>query len=176
MIFYSIPWSTEKNIGKYYNAFMEKIGEDDYACFIDSDSCFTTTYFGKQIEDIVKKYPECGLFTAMSNRIFPSWQKTGNYNSNDIAEHRIFGKNLFDTKYDNIVDITKKNDLSGVLILISKKVWIKLGGFKIEGMLGIDNDIHYKANLHNEKVYIMTGVFLYHWYRGGDHSFVDHLK
>ncbi len=170
MIFYSIPWSTEKNIGCYYNAFMEKIGEGDYACFVDGDACFTTVFFGKQLEAIVKKYPECGLFTAVTNHLGSAWQMAGDWDSNDIAAHRKFGEALQAEKYDAVKDIAKNDRnfvLGGVLIMISKKVWRKLGGFKTEGMLGVDNDIHWKAQAAGEKVYLMTGVYLYHWYRAG---------
>lgn len=174
MIYYSIPWDTGKDIGKYYNSFMNLIGEKDYACFLDGDACFTTTYFGKQIENIVKKYPECGLFTAVTNRLGAKWQMVGNYESNDIKHHRQAGEGLALTLYDEITDISKNDPqwvLSGVLILISKKVWKALGGFKETGMLGVDNDIHWKAQAKGEKVYMMKGVYLYHWYRGGDRDF-----
>jgi hypothetical protein len=171
-IYYSIPWDTDKDIGKYYNAFMNIIGENDYACFIDADSCFTTCFYGKQIEDIVNKYPECGFFTAVTNRLGNPTQLAGKWDSDDIKEHRIFGEQLAKEKYDKIKSISIG---CGVLILISKKVWKKIGGFKETGILGVDNYLYIEACKKGEKIYLMTGVYLYHWYRGGNRGDVKHL-
>jgi len=176
-IYYSIPWDSDKNLGQYYNDFMSKLNDDEFACFIDGDACFTTQYFGKQLEDIVEKYPECGLFTAVASRMGCIWQRAGDPNTDDINIHRRIGKQLFDSKYDEIVDVSDVHYLSvlsGVLILLKKEIWKKLGGFPEEGILGIDNSIHWKAQGMKEKVYLMNGVYLYHWYRGGTED-LSHL-
>ena len=171
MIYYSIPWNTEKNIGVYYNQMMKLVDEDDYVCFIDGDATFTTTFFGKQLEDIVSKYKECEFFTCVTNRVGCSWQVSGDLPSNNIEEHRKYGKILYDDFYDSVTQIQDQvNALSGVLILISKKLWKDIGGFKEDGMLGIDNDFYFKALSQNRIIYRMDGVYLYHWYRGGDMS------
>lgn len=176
-IYYSIPWNTEKNLGVYYNDFMSKLNDNEFACFVDGDACFTVTFFGKQLEDIIEKYPECGLFTAMANRVGCIWQRAGDWNSNDIGVHRQIGQQLFNTKYDLITDVSSVHPLyvlSGHLIMIKKSLWEKLGKFNEKGILGIDNDIHWKAQAHNEKIYLMEGVYLYHWYRNGTED-LSHL-
>ena len=178
-ILYSIPWNTEKNIGVYYNDVCNRLRENEFACFIDGDAVFTTKFFGKQLEDIISKYPECGLFTCPASKMGCVWQRVENLqNSEDMGYHREIGKRLFIEKYDNITDVSdvdRLHVLGGVLILISKKIWRKLGGFKTEGILGIDNDIHWRAMDAGEKVYLMNGVYLYHWYRGGNESDKGHL-
>lgn len=178
MIFYNIPWSTEKNIGKAYNAFMELLkNDDDFACFIDADAVFTTYAFGKQIEEITKAYPECGLFTAMTNRVGSEYQVVkGQWNNDDMKVHREIGETRFVSVYDGCEDISNRQPFSGVLILIRKSTWKTLGKFKESGMLGIDTDIHLKAKAKGEKVYLMRGVYLQHWYRGGDAANIKHLK
>jgi hypothetical protein len=55
-------------------------------------------------------------------------------------------------------------------MLISKKVWSDIGGFKEDDMLGVDNEFYFKALSQNKIIYRMNGVYLYHWYRGGDMS------
>jgi GT2 family glycosyltransferase len=142
--------------------------EEDFACFIDGDACFTTTYFGKQLEDIIVKYPSCGLFSSVASRAGCIWQRAGNPDIDNIRVHREIGLELQTTKYDaikNVSHVHPMHVLSGHLILISKKVWRKLGGFKEAGILGVDNDIHWKAMAAGEKVYLMEGVYLYHYYR-----------
>lgn len=177
MIYFNIPWSDEKNIGKAYNSFMELLPRDnDYACFIDGDAVFTTPFFGKQINEIAEAYPECGLFTAMTNRVGSAYQLTGNWQSNDMKEHRATGERAQKLHHDVCIDITDRQPFSGVLILIKKSTWLKLGKFKEDGMLGVDTDIHLKAKAAGEKVYLMRGVYLYHWYRGGNRGDTSHLK
>jgi GT2 family glycosyltransferase len=171
MIYYSIPWNTDKNIGIYYNQMMNLISDDDYVCFIDADAIFTTTFFGKQLEDIANQYKECGFFTCVTNRVGCSWQLSGNIQSDNLQEHRDWGKKLYEEFYDSVTQIQDPvNALSGVLILISKKVWTDIGGFKESGMLGVDNELYFKALSQNKIIYRMNGVYLYHWYRGGDMS------
>lgn len=180
-IFFSIPWNTEKNLGKSYNQLMERLHEDEYACFIDGDAMFTTTFFGKQLEKIVEKYPECGIFVGKTNRIGCEWQREGGdfaWNYDHIPYHREIGLTLQKEKETDITDQSTRTDgklLGGVLILIRKKEWEEIGKFKEDGILGIDNDIHSKAMLHGKKVYCMEGVYLYHYYRGGVSDNKNHL-
>lgn len=171
MIYYIIPWNSSKNIGVAYNTSMEIVGENDYVCFLDADACFTTHFFGKQIEDIVEKNSECGFFTSYTNRVGCSWQLYGDSKSNDISYHREIGSHLYNNFYDKVTQIVDPvNALSGVLMLISKKTWRDVGGFNERGMLGIDNEFYFKALSQNKIIYRMDGVYVYHWYRGGDFS------
>jgi len=68
------------------------------------------------------------------------------------------------------------NVLSGVLILIRKAVWKKIGGFVEKQLLSVDNNLHWALMDKKEKLYLMKGVYLYHWYRGGDIGDDKHLK
>lgn len=180
MIYFSIPWDTKKNLGRYYNQFLSIIPNDnDFACFIDGDASFTTTFFGKQLEDIIAKYPECGIFTAYASRIGCSWQQRGPWDSDDMLLHREIGKLLAETQYDEIEDhshVGNANQMGGVLMLIRKSSWEHCGKFNEQGILGIDNDFHRKAEAWNEKVYLMKGVYLYHYYRMGKKNDKTHLQ
>lgn len=181
MIYYSIPYSTNRNIGAYYNSVMEGLKDDnDFACFVDGDTIFTTTNFGEQIQDVINKYPECGLFTCYTNRVGCDLQVYPNVDkdNNDMEYHRQIGRLLQDTYWDLCDDLSnppKGKLLSGMLILIRKGLWKKLGGFK-SGMLSVDNDIHKKCIDNNEPVYLMKGVYIYHWYRWPNYSDTKHLK
>jgi len=181
MIYYKTVWDTDKNIGKAYNREMELLPNDsDYACFLDGDAMFLTPYFGKVIESVVDEYPECGVFTCMTNRVACDWQIPDkvDWESDDIKYHRHIAQ-VHELVYGNDVeDVTykpKTNVLSGVLILIRKDVWRKIGGF-IDGMLGVDNALHWACQKHGEPVYLMLGVYVYHFYRGGNRNDTEHLK
>lgn len=179
MIHTYIPYTPKKlgnNLGWAYNNFMGLVGDNDWVCFLDHDATFTTRYWYHQLDDIILKNPNVGLYTCLTNRIGNFQQLVQNIDkeNHDIKYHRQIGKQLQNEHYDTILDLNNYNHpLSGVVILISKNTWSKVGGFK-DGFLGVDNDIHRKCLSHNIKVGLMAGVYVYHWYRGdGDTS---HLK
>ena len=173
MVFYFSPWSSTKQIGKSYNQCMELLPHDhDWACFTDGDTLFTTYDYGKQIEEVIAAHPTCRAFTAYTNRVGCKWQVApgSNWENDDMEWHRAFGLKLQQENRTKILDysrVSREHVMSGFLILIRKDLWRQLGGFREEGMLGVDNDLHYKIMRHREKFYLMTGVYLYHWYRGG---------
>ena len=172
-IFYTIGWNSEKNIGSYYNDFMKLLPDNAWMCAIDGDAMFTTVDFGKQLELIIENYPECGCFTAMTNRIGCLWQQQPGvlWDENNIDKHRKIGHSVQASNYLTIQDVSHvptEEVLGGVLILLSKKIWREIGGFKKTGLLGVDNDLHWKCMEHHKKVYLMKGVYLYHWYRWDD--------
>ena len=181
MIYYNIPWNTQKNLGKAYNNFMKMLpGEKDFACFIDADASFTTYFFGKQIEQVIEAHPECGVFTAMTNRVGCTYQIQPGVNptNNDMAYHRAMGEKVWNENLTRITDISnvpRGTVMSGVLILIRKDIWQDIGGFKEDGMLGIDSDLHWRCMDHAQKVYLMRGVYLYHWYRNNNRTDKKHL-
>lgn len=173
-----IPWNSDKQIGKSYNESMNMVGINDWVCFLDGDAVHTNPFFGNRIEQVINSNPDFSLFTCYTNRIgcqyqiAPSVDKT----SNDQGYHRNFGEHLWKTFGTKVVDITTNSPLSGVVILIKKSAWLQVGGFKETGMLGVDNDIHYKFKNSGFKVGLMKGVYVQHWYRGGDQNNISHLK
>lgn len=180
MIYYSIPFSIEKNIGKYYNDFMELLpSDDDFACFVDGDTIFTTPNYGNQIEEATKKYPKVGCFTAYTNRVNCEWQiyPGVDKDNNDMYYHRQIGKQAQERFWSKCIDVTdmpRDKVLSGFLMLLKKSVWKKIGGFK-DGVLGVDNDLHWKIQDHKESIHLMQGVYLYHWYRWPNYKDKSHL-
>jgi GT2 family glycosyltransferase len=177
MIIYPSPYSTEKNIGKHYNQVMSILpNSSDWACFIDGDAMFTTIDFGHQIEAVIKNNPDCGLFTAMTNRVGTKYQCVkGMWDENDMRKHRMKGEELKKQHNTKCIDITDLSPISGVVILLKKQIWEKVAGFEENNMLGIDNSIHYRVANRGLKVKLMLGVYVYHWYRGGNRSYNKHL-
>ena len=177
-VFHFIPWNSDKNIGKSYNQSMSLIGTNDWGCFLDGDAVHTTTYFGSRIEEVIKSNPSYSMFTCYTNRVAMQYQVPPNcdWNSNDMMYHRNFGENLWLQHNFSVMDITNSPELSGVLILIKKRIWEQVGGFKEEKMLAIDNDIHRRVRNTGGKVGLMKGIYVQHWYRGGDKLNVNHLR
>jgi hypothetical protein len=176
-VHFIIPWSTEKNIGKVYNETMKMVGDTDWVCFLDGDAVNTITYFGANIERIIRKNPEYSLFTCQTNRVIRNYQLLENvdWENNDMEYHRNIGEELWLKNGVSVEDITDLKPLSGVMILTSKETWEIIGGFPEEKMLGIDNEIHKKVKDHQLKVGLMKGVYVYHWYRNGNKKTINHL-
>lgn len=177
-IYFFTPYSTEKDLGKCYNEMMSLLpNEDDYACFTDGDSMFTTHTFGHQIQEIVETYPEVPLFTCVTNRVGTVYQQVEDmWNEEGMDVNWFVGKNLQETHGSDCIDVTDSNPISGVLMLIRKKEWEECGGFQEGlGMLGVDNSIHYRIRGIGKKVYLMKGVYLMHFYRSGNQADKRHL-
>ena len=170
-----IPFSIEKDISKEYNYEMNRLpNDDDFCCFIDHDASFTTYFWYNQLTEIVNKYPECGCFVAVTNRIGGERQRADVKNDYDVRFNRNLGEQR-KAEYGTIVEdfsVNTPHDLCGFLILLKKSVWKKIGGFEqwseSNKMLGVDSKLHRKLIAANEKVYIMLGVYLDHYYSAYD--------
>ena len=108
MIHTYIPFSpSEKklNLGWVYNNFMEIVGEEDWVLFLDHDATFTTKYWYNQLEDIIKKNTDYGLFSSFMNRVGQPFQIPNGIdrNNHDMRYHRNVGKELQNINYDNVI-------------------------------------------------------------------------
>jgi len=176
-IYHFIPWNSDKKIGVSYNQCMKMISDIDWACFIDGDAVHTTSFFGKRIEEVIYANPQYSLFTCYTNRIGCPYQIAPgvDQSSNDQSYHRTFGENLWNKFGTQVQDITNNSPLSGVMILIKKDIWKKVGGFKEDKMLTVDNDIHMKVAKSGGKVGLMKGIYVQHWYRNNNIKDIKHL-
>lgn len=177
MIYYRIPWSDEKRLDLYYTREMGMLpDDDDWCCFVDGDAMFTTYDYGAQIRKTVEQNPEYGLFTCLTNRVHPVWQLVpGLWDYDDMVQHREWGQQIQD-RNKSVLDITNSSPMSGVMILWKKSAWKKIGQIRRTGMLAVDNSIHIQSREAGIKVGLIRSVYLYHWYRGGDKGYTDHLK
>jgi GT2 family glycosyltransferase len=177
-IWVNIAFDTDCNkLGDKYNAFMNLIPKEDWACFLDHDAIFTTYNWYGQMMDYIKDYPDAGLFVCVTNRSGQKHQvinpihsgvikKDGlpifcsEKNSHDMYYHRTVGSKLkWVTKATDITGIIS----SGMLMLTSKKVWEKVK-FR-PGFLGVDTGFHRDVRKAGYKIYRMEGLYIYHWYR-----------
>lgn len=173
MIHTYIPYADKEhpmNLGWAYNNFMKLIGDDDWACFLDHDACFTTSSWYTQLEDVIAENPEIGAFGCRTNRIGNTYQLVGGIDTynNDIEYQRKIGNEIKE-KYKDSISMVTENTLqkgfSGVFILISKKTWKKIDGFLEGQFLGVDNDLRYRLKAKNIPLAIIDSVYVYHWYR-----------
>jgi len=172
-----------------YNQVMERLRSDDWACFIDHDAMWTTYDWYPQIEEYIVKYPDAGLFVAMSSRngipaqvpgAVHSKQKLRRYgrnvytipgNSHDMRFHRTLGEDIQTEFRTDVIDYTDEIT-TGVVMVTSKETWELAGGFNESrpNLGGCDSDYHYAMAKIGKRVYIMKGVYVYHWYREDGHE------
>lgn len=178
-IYYSIPFNSQKNIGMYYNEFINLLPNDnDYAAFFDADTIVTTPDYGCLIEQVIKEHPEYDMFTCYTNRVCCDWQvhPLVDRSSNNMMYHMNFGKQLKDLNGSKIIDVTNNSLFSGMFFIVKKSAWKRIGGAITKGMLGVDNDIHKKIKKHGLKFGLITGMYVYHWYRNNNSNSINHLK
>ena len=177
-IYYFTPYSLNKNLGAAYNEYMRLLPcDDDYACFIDADAMFLNPLFGTQINTIITNNPNVGMFTAVTNRVGNPRQCYKNKISKDanIIHHKDISSLLCKKSPYRLSKIDYP--ISGHLMIIQKKVWNHFHFNEDLKILGVDNDISNRLLNAGYKIYLMQGVYLFHYYRlnEGGHSFKNHL-
>ncbi|MHB1560028.1 MAG: glycosyltransferase [Isosphaeraceae bacterium] len=160
------PRSQGRNLGFAYNELMARLRDDDWACFIDHDACFTTQDWYAQLEEITASLTGPCVLTALTNRVGSHWQRAPGVDRDNHAMdyHRRIGRAIQAEARGTLRDVTRESLMSGVVILLSKSTWVQLGGFE-DGFLGVDNAIHQAARDRGIPVCLMEGVYVYHWYR-----------
>lgn len=166
-IWYSTPFSTEKNIGKSYNEFCENVpSSDDYICLMDGDICFLTPKWGKQIEETIKLHGEdYDLITCLTNRLGrPIQRYKGEFSENfDMKHHALIAKELEENHWCKIEDITDKKRVAGLMMIFKKSLWEKVK-FR-------ENDIAFDDSFSKDllklkcRFGLMKGLYTFHCYR-----------
>ena len=97
-IYYFTPFALDKNLGGAYNEYMQMLpNDDDWACFVDADTMFLCSDFGKQIHAVVSKYPDAGMFTCYTNRVGNQAQLYGGYMGKiaDVRYHKRLAQQIW---------------------------------------------------------------------------------
>lgn len=178
-VYYDVPWSSEKNIGKAYNEFAALVPEGGWICFMDADTIPTTADYGAIIEGIIRNNPQVLAFTCVTNRIGCPWQiaEGSDWENDNMAYHRKFGAEQYKKFGTAVEDVTdKKHVMSGQFMCFHKSLWDAIGGAPEDlGMLGVDNALHRRIKKAGYRLYLAKGLYVYHWYRGGNKSDKSHL-
>jgi GT2 family glycosyltransferase len=161
----AIAYDVERDLGRAYNATMERLRPGDWGCFLDHDALFTTRSWYPQILEAIAANPNAGLITGMTNRIGRKTQiSKGCPTGHDIREHFAFGAAQKERYGSTVIDVTNQSPISGVLMALSRETWERMGRFK-SGFFGVDNSAH-RDVAKFARVFMMPGLYLYHWYRG----------
>jgi len=157
-----MPFDTGMNLGSAYNRAMELLPDYGWMVALDHDAMWTTRHWFRQIEEAIAFRPDAGAFTAMTNRIASPWQQIGDRDNHDIAHHRRFGAERM--KVRTLLDVTQTKGFGGVVLVISKAAWRRVGGFA-DGMLCVDHQMHFALRDLGYHVWLIEGLYVYHWRR-----------
>jgi len=177
-IFYFVPYSLEKNIGKAYNQYMSLLPNDnDWGVLMDGDTMFLTFDWGHAISEVINKLPDAGIITCYTNRLAKNKVQRYGEDSTDIILHRAIAKKL-DKKFRG--SYRKINQrVSGFFMAIKKKTWREVGKFPEmpNRILDIDGLFSNKILQAGKYIYIMRGMYKLHYYRMAEGpKYKDHLR
>ncbi len=180
MIRYVIPWDSNKNIADAYNREVKLLKDkDDWCGFIDRDAMFLHPYFGKHIDNVLANGgQEYDLLSCHTNRVDCRWQILPGVDkaNNDMDYHHALAQVQWSKEGHKVENVTHKAPLSGMMFMIKKSSWKRMGGFKGRGMLGVDNEAHNELKRRGMKIGLMKGIYVFHWYRGNNKYDHEYLK
>lgn len=166
-IWYSNPYSTEKNIGKALNEFCELVPDNDWICLQDGDMMYLTPDWGVQIERVIQKYGNhFSLIGCVTNRLGRNIQTVQgvDYDNHDIKYHYQKAIDLREQHFAEVEDITAKKYVAGLFMLFPKRLWNEIK-FK-ENTPSFDDEFSKEVIRKGGKLGLMKGLYVYHWYRG----------
>lgn len=160
------PFDAEKNLGRAYNNAMAMIGDDDYGCLCDLDTCFLTPDAGHIIHEYARRYYGAGLLTCFTNRVSPlSKMQLLNAqlsNNADMKTHISIAEKQKKQLY-KATPIT--GNISGMLMIISKKQWKEMPFTEDLKCLGVDTDYAKRLHAAGKEILRCDGLYIFHCYR-----------
>jgi GT2 family glycosyltransferase len=161
-----IPYEPGGQLGVDYNRIMSE-SKQDWVLLIDHDIIVSLhPHWYYVCQQVILKYPDAGLFTCYASDIACSLQKCLDSppNTAPVHIHREFAKKLWKkNKYECELIKPSPALISGFFLLVNRKAWETVGGFLGKGMYREDNYFHKELNKHNIKVYLIKGLYCYHY-------------
>lgn len=165
MLITAIAYDLERNLGRSYRENVARLRPGDDVCFLDHDAVFTTREWYPQLLGAIERYPDAGLFGAVTNRIGNKQQiAPGAPGGHDMLEHRQFGELLRRQHGTDAIDVTNKHLLSGVVLCFTSRALERV--IFLDGFFGVDNEVHRDVRAAGLRIYLLPGLYVQHWYRG----------
>jgi hypothetical protein len=171
MIWFFTPYSFEKKLFEAYDNYIGLINNvDDWICLMDGDMAFLKNDFGNHIQEYTNKYPDTGMFICYGSRSPYSFQVHPEVNQDSDSIKSIYLKSdeLHDNNHLDVEPIEKH--VAGFLMVIKKSTWLKyrdeISRLAISrNILGVDTAISYVLLKHSEKILLMQGLNVFHYFR-----------
>ncbi len=174
------PYSQYKDLVTAYNEAMERMKSGDTIIFADHDVLILSPNTLNLVEETMKAHPEYDCYCGTTNRIggIRLLKIGAGLFKDDIRQHTKYALQV-ERKGTQIEDYTKPDPhhLSGFFFALRKSAWMRIGGFRQwneSKILGVDSALHQDLYKNGLKTCIMKGIYVYHWYRGGNQN-TEHL-
>ncbi len=163
----TVPYIIGGDIGAEYNRIMKSCSEE-WIGFLDHDIFIANPNWYKIFTESISVLGEqAGFISCMTNNIGCPLQKAGAQKTSDIRYHREFAEKLHREHNNTVQDVTDSQfNPSALMFITSKKAWYDVGGFKPKGLIGVDTNYVDKLKKKGYKIYLLKGLYVYHWYRG----------
>lgn len=159
------PFSLEKNLGKVYNDTMNLLPAGDWACLMDIDSMFLTPEQPALLYEYANRFPNA-LLTCFVNRVSTLSTKQllkGFPDENsDIRHHLPLAENQ---QAGTLKGTEIAKDISGTLMLLSKKLWQQYPFDETGKCLGVDTYYGRRLRAAGVKIIRMDNIYIWHTYR-----------
>jgi GT2 family glycosyltransferase len=161
-----IPYDPGKNLGRAYNEAMIMVPDHDWACLMDYDVMLLTPDAGKILQEYASRADNNTLLTCYTNRVsrLSTMQLlTGTISEEaDIREHI----KLAEKQKHLLYQATEiRRDISGMLMLLSKNLWLRYNFPDNGGCLGVDTLYNRMLRGAGKKIMRMDGLYVFHAYR-----------
>lgn len=164
------PFSLTKTIGVEYNACIEN-SQEDWVILMDIDTCFLTPTQPLLIAKAIKEYGKrnVGMFVCKTNRVGYRQHLIHRQRSNDpdFTEHINIAKRL---EAEEFSVSRAHHQCSGFFMCVNKKAWREIGGFKMDGLLGVDDDFSTRLDMAGYDILMINNLYIWHTYRLGTHA------
>ena len=162
----TIPFDVKGNIGHEYNRIVRSCC-CDWVGFADHDIYIANpNWYGMFLDAITVLGDDTGFIGCVTNRVGCPLQKTKAERNDDIGYHREYAEKLFKEHGSTIQDVTDSQfSPSALMFATSKKAWYEVGGFRADGLIGVDTNYIGKLKAKKYKIYLLKGLYVYHWYR-----------
>jgi len=176
MIYFFTPYSFNKKLFEAYDAYMKLIpNAEDWGCIMDGDMAFLMSDFGHQIQEYIDKYPNTGMFVSYASRSPYGHQMETNVDCENDSIRYIYENTLRLREANNLKVIEQTKRVAGPILIIKKSTWLKYRdqiAAKSENanIQAIDTAISDTLQRNGEKVLLMAGLQVYHYFRHNNFS------
>lgn len=171
MIWFFTPYSFQKKLFESYDQYMQLIADpEDWGCLCDGDMAFLMSDFGNHIQEYIDKYPTTGLFICYASRSPYGHQMKPGVNSESDSIRYIFENTKAMYTVDHLKVIEQNQRICAPVLVIQKKKW-DLYRKQISDLCrsvniqAVDSAISDILQKNREKVLLMAGIQVYHYFR-----------
>lgn len=160
------PYRVDKNLGKAYNETMRMLPDDWWGCLCDYDIQLLTPDAGKILHEYAFRNPNAGMLTCFTNRI--STLSTGQLLGGTVSENTDYFHHyrLAEEQKKRLYSTTEINqDISGFLMMVSKKAWLEHPFPETGICLHVDTTYGRTIRSAGKKIIRMDGLYVWHAYR-----------